>query len=317
MNKLLGIIILLGCGLIGLSQQIPTKESNIDYIVTYGKDASKQFGDDDNSQVFFITVPVSFVSKFYIRIFSPGANTSLDVSNGVFDSSFEYSIYGGDSVLNEASKNVNPIAGYDEGVLLESELFDKDADTGWVSMGPFNPKDGGGFLNSSGNKQRIFKIICKGIKGDDGNLYRLFVSTQRDINKTVSGGNSFTYEYSFRMKKGKGTQCYLFPFIDGYTKAIKQYNFDYDGDGSIRLYTIDKKGLLLSTSGNGEWATNTIEVSKNERNKTGEIVFVKKGHWHNDITFYLLNQYEKSVPFYTLPIGNRPAKNKKITVTYK
>ena len=51
------LILFLSLGLNFLSQGIPTKESNIDYIVTYGVDAKKSLGDDDNSQVFFITVP--------------------------------------------------------------------------------------------------------------------------------------------------------------------------------------------------------------------------------------------------------------------
>ncbi len=45
----------------------------------------------------------------------------------------------------------------------------------------------------------IFKVICDGIEGDDGNLYRYFLSTMPDENKAVEGANAFAYEYSFRM----------------------------------------------------------------------------------------------------------------------
>lgn len=315
--KSINLLILYMCSLLSFfSQGIPTKESNIDYIVTYGKEASNSLGDDDNSQVFFITLPTSYINKFYVRVYSPGANSKIDVKASN-NSVFEFLVYGGDSVFNEASRNHNPIIGYDKGDLLESEKFDKEADTSWVSLGPFNPRDGGVFVSSSGTKQRIFKIICRGLSGNDGNLYRLFISAERDRNVEITGGNSFTYEYSFRMKSIKGSQCYFFPFIDSDTKAIKQNNFDFDGDGSIRLYTIKKRGMLLSTSGDAKWASNTVSVLKEERNKTGEIVFLKKGNWHNDVTFYLLNQYEKTVPFYTIPIGKRPLKSKKITISYK
>ncbi|MCT4581373.1 MAG: hypothetical protein N4A35_08160 [Flavobacteriales bacterium] len=317
MSKLrLTILFLIG-SIYLFAQRIPTEDSNIDYIVTYSEDAHQAYGDDDHVQIFFITVPMSYREKFYLRIYSPGANSSIDVKNGDYNSVFEYKIYGGDSVLNEAAKHHNPIAGYNKGVLLDEEIFGPNADTTWVSMGPFNPKDGGVFITPSGGKQRIFKLICKGLRGNDGNLYRLYVSALRDQNIAITGGNSFTYEYSFRMATGKEEECYVFPFIDNYTKAIKQYNFDYDGDGSIRLYTIEKKGLLLSTSGDGEWAENTIYISQNERNKTGEIMFKNKGNWHNDVTFYLLNQYDESMPFYTIPIGNRPVKSNKIIINHK
>ncbi len=184
-------------------------------------------------------------------------------------------------------------------------------------MGPFNPNDGDNFYGVNEKKSKLFKVICKGISGDDGNLYRMYVSKNKETNVAVEGGNSFTYEYSFRMKAGKGSQAYIFPFIDDYTRAIKQYNFDFDGDGAIRLYTSEKKGLLLATSGDGSWASNQILISPKERNKTAEIIFQKKGNWYNDITFYLLNQYDKTIPFYTLPIGSRPLKNQKITIEHQ
>ncbi len=317
MNKWWIILIMLLLTRSYCSQQIPTEDSNIDYIVTYSPEANKACGDDDYTQVFFITIPMSFVNKFYVRIFSPAANSEIDVKNGIFNSVFEYQIYGGDSVLNEAAKDHNPIQGYNKGIVLERAIYNQEADTGWVTMGPFNPRDGGEFICPAGGKQRIFKVVCKGVKGNDGNLYRYYVSAKRDQNISIVGGNSFTYEYSFRMKKEKGAQCYIFPFIDRHTKAIQQYNFDYDGDGSIRLYTAEKKGMLLSTSGDGEWAQNTVKITENERNKSGEIVFAKKGGWYNDVTFYLLNQYDESLPFYTIPIGNRPMKNHKIVVTHQ
>ncbi len=317
MSKLIITIFLFSCISRLLAQSIPTPESNIDYIVTYGSEANSAYGDDDYAQVFFITIPQQYTGKIYLRIFSPAANSPADVKNGDFNSLFEYSIYGGNAAFDEESTLPNPSDGYKRGELLETETFDQNADTGWVAMGPFNPKDGGGFVNTANNKQRIFKVICQGIAGDDGNAYRLFVSMEREKNIPINGANSFTYEYSFRMKTGKGAQCYLYPFIDTYTKAIKQYNFDYDGDGTIRLYTVKRKGLLLSTSEDGKWATNTIPIQEEERNKTGEIAFIKKGNWYNDVTFYMLNQYDKSVPFYTIPIGDKPLKNKKISVIHK
>ena len=46
---------------------------------------------------------------------------------------------------------------------------------------------------------RVFKIIAQGISGDDGNLYRYFLSTSPLENIAIEGGNLFTYKYHFRL----------------------------------------------------------------------------------------------------------------------
>jgi len=45
----------------------------------------------------------------------------------------------------------------------------------------------------------MFKIICDGISGDDGNLYRYFLSRDPNNDVPIEGANAFTYSYCFRM----------------------------------------------------------------------------------------------------------------------
>ncbi len=49
MNKFLLLIGSLLIFNLIMAQAIPTEESNIDYIVTYGNEATKSYGDDDFS----------------------------------------------------------------------------------------------------------------------------------------------------------------------------------------------------------------------------------------------------------------------------
>lgn len=299
------------------AQQIPSLESNIEYLVTYGKDASLEMGDDDYSQVFFITIPESYKNKFYVRVFSPAANSKDDVLIDQNNSLFNYSVYGGQEAINNFSKNVNPILGFNKGELLYSESFGNSADTSWAALGPFNPKDGALSTSISGNKERVFKVICSGVSGDDGNLYKYYVSQEEASNKKIEASNSYTYECSFRMKTKTKEKVYFFPYITDNISKIQVHNFDFDDDGSIRFFSNKKDGFLIQNSGDGFWSSTSINIVTEEKNRTAEIVFTKLGDWHNDLTFYLLNQEEKGIALYSMPIGRRPVSSTEIIINYR
>jgi hypothetical protein len=60
-----------------VAQQVPAVEVNIPYLVTFGKNGDKSWGDDDFSQTFFFVIPKYQKLPVYIRIFDPetsGAN---------------------------------------------------------------------------------------------------------------------------------------------------------------------------------------------------------------------------------------------------
>ena len=69
-----------------------------------------------------------------------------------------------------------PTGNYKSGNLLGSKSFgDQPAyDQKWYTFGPFNPSEGEYVAMFDGY---VFKVICDGIEGDDGNLYRYFLST--------------------------------------------------------------------------------------------------------------------------------------------
>ena len=41
-------------------------------------------------------------------------------------------------------------------------------------------------------KSLVFKLVARGLSGNDGNLYRYFFSTSPTTNVAVEGGNAFT-----------------------------------------------------------------------------------------------------------------------------
>jgi hypothetical protein len=77
-----------------------------------------------------------------------------------------------------------------------------------------------------------------------------------------------------------------------------------------------KKGEGIKPSGDGKWDASTYNISDEEINTSLDIQFIKQSPVHNNnIVVYLTNQYGKTMPFYTAPIGGLPKYTSKITVT--
>ncbi len=112
---------------------------------------------------------------------------------------------------------------YKSGNLLASKVFGSEAryDNKFYTFGPFNPSEGD--FNERWNSY-IFKIVCEGVSGDDGNLYRFFLSRDANNNLPIEGANAFTYAYTFRMWNDFKSVAHIYPFVDTgvvFIKAIK------------------------------------------------------------------------------------------------
>lgn len=289
------------------AQRFPSEEENIKYLVTFGKDSDPSWGDDDFNQTFFFSIPNTFTQRFYIRVFDPDTGGALDEAKGEFDTKVRYSVYGGIGVHSEEdAQGIDPVGNYQSGTLLATKSFGKDSDydQGWYTFGPFNPKEGelGQFQNFS-----VFKIIANGSSGDDGNLYYYTLSSSPDYNQPIDGANGFTYEYSFRLEAEAGTTImHVYPYVTENVIAIQQHNFDFDNDGQILLYSISKFRHSGVISGDNHWKSSKHAITVQEKNSSIDIQIVKKKAFNNNIVFYVTNQYNKALPFFSVPIGGPP-----------
>lgn len=300
------------------AQPVPANDENIPFLVTFSKEAGSKWGDDDYCQTFFFSIPKDFKAPVFIRVFDPEVGGKHDEINGTFDSNTKYSIYGGNGCITvEDARNVDPIGNFKSGNLLASKVFDGKStyDNNWYTFGPFNPSEGEFSAQYGGY---IFKVICEGIKGDDGNLYRYYLSTASDKNIAVEGGNAFTFEYTFRLHSDGGQVSHIYPFIDEKVISIIQYNFDWDNDGYIKLISAINPGEFLKTSIENKWAESKYEIKSGERGKSIDIQFKKSGKSsgvnNNNVVFYIRNQYGQQLPFFTIPIGGVPKPRGQINV---
>ena len=287
-------------------QAVPSEYENIPFLVTFGNKAELLWGDDDFSQVFFFVVPDTYKGMVFIRVFDPDTGGMNDELNGTFDTKMQYSVYGGKEAHSHPdAQGVDPVGNYKSGTLLQTRTFGVDPkyDNNWFTFGPFNPTAGefdpkyGGYL---------FKVICDGISGDDGNMYRYFMSTSANANIPIEGGNAFSYEYSFRMHDHPKEVSHIYPYVDPECTKIRQENFDWDDDGVIRVTSEVRREQFCAVSGDQVWAVSEFAIMEGEKGKSLDFQFIKKGVKNNNVVINVRNQKGDLMKFYSSPIGGVP-----------
>jgi hypothetical protein len=303
-----------------LGQPVPGKDENIPFLVTFGREGKTSWGDDDFNEIFFFTVPKDFKQQFYIRVFDPDCGGQHDEIQGEFNTKSSFAVYGGKGVdpdKNEESRGLLNGLNYKTGNLLGSKIFGTEAryDNKYYSFGPFNPTEGD--YNEKWNSY-IFKIVCEGLSGDDGNLYRYFLSRDANNNLAIEGANAFTYEYTFRMWNDFKSVAHIYPYIDTGIVSIKQRNFDWDNDGKVLVVSRYRQGIPVPISNEDKWEENTIPIEPAEIGASLDFQFHKKqGELvkNNNVVITLQNQRGDALKFYSSPIGGVPVYIPKTNIT--
>jgi len=297
------------------AQAIPSEDEKIPYFTTFGKAAKTSFGDDDFVQIVFFAVPEKSNDPFYIRVYDPDCGGTIDEKVANFNTKTKFSFYGGKGAhSNKDAKEQTPKGNYKSGVYITGKSFGEDAqyDANWYEFGPFNPKEGelqpefGGY---------IFKMVVEGTDGDDGNLYKLFLSSQKEKSVKVEGANSFYYEYTFRLEEKSGYVAHIYPFIPQKVIECDINVFDYDNAGTIRVVSVKKRGEMFNSQTEGVWSQVKFKIEPEEIGTSLDIQFInKKEVKNNNVAVYITNQFGELMPFYSLPIGGVPKFNYKIGV---
>ncbi len=294
---------------VSYSQPVPSLEENIPFLMTFGNEAEISWGDDDFSQTFFFLIPADFKRQVFIRVFDPDIGGTHDEIAGDWNTQSTYEVFGGAGCHSEDdARETSPIGNYKSGILLGRKVFGEDPryDNDWYTFGPFNPEEGEYSEQFDGH---LFKVICEGITGDDGNMYRYFISTSANENKPIEGANAYAYEYSFRMHNDPNEVSHIYPYVTEGTITVKIYNFDWDNDGDILVVSRERQGQRLTVSGEENWEWDEIKVIKEEEKSSYDFQFVKSKNpvvRNNNVVVNVRNQFDETMPFYTSPIGGIP-----------
>ena len=308
MNRFIYTAILLITSIIAYSQPVPNVEENIPYLMTFGGDSETSWGDDDFSQAFFFQIPKDYNQPFFIRVFDPDTGGEIDEIQGEFNTRCVFEVYGGAGNWSDpAAKETSPVGNYKSGTLLATRTFGENPryDNQWFTFGPFNPTQG---EYSEEYDSYIFKVICEGLSGDDGNMYRYYLSTSDTQNRPIEDANAFAYEYSFRMHDDVEQVSHIYPYVEEGTISVRISNFDWDYDGSIVVISVARQGREVLTSGEDNWAYDELRVEDEEIKTSMDFRFIKAKQLvkHNNVVVNVRNQFGETLPFFTIPIGGVP-----------
>jgi len=311
MSKLLKLtIILFIFGTLAKAQPVPGIDENIPNLITFGADAETSWGDDKFCQVLFIKVPDHITKPFYIRVFDPDCGGENDELQGEWNTMTSFSIYGGKgSCTTEDAKKINLDGNYDEGTLLASKTFDSNSEYNmkWYTFGPINPSEG---EHQPEENSHVFKVIIEGVAGDDGNMYRLFASTDKDSNQEIEAGNWYYFKYTFRLHDDPKEKSHIYPYVsDKSIVSIKQTNFDWDNDGWIILRSVATAGTMMTISKDNQWVNSTYKIKEDEYHTSLDIQMKKHPSGNiknNNVVIYFENQYGELLKSFSLPIGGIP-----------
>ena len=291
------------------AQAVPNPGENIEYLITFGAKADPAWGDDDFTQTFFFLVPQGQRQPVYLRVYDPDCGGQLDSQKGGYDTRTSFSIYGGPGAHSGAGARdprptlkPQPVTG----LLLQEKTFGKEPqyDGKYYTFGPLNPLEGELVDEFKGY---VFKVIVRGLSGNDGNVYRFFFSTERAANNAVSGGNAITYEYCFRLPPAlRKATVHLYPFVNDKVVSMKQSNFDVDKSATLTVFSVAKNGHPGTVSGDKEWGSNVIPITDQERGLSLDFRLTSTTKTPNDMVFYVTDQYDTALPFFAVPIGGPP-----------
>lgn len=297
------------------AQPFPSEDEKIQYFTVFSKGAKPSFGDDDFVTIYYFVIPEKSNDPFYVRVFDPDNGGTIDEKAGDFNSKTKFSFYGGKGAHSDKdARSDSPKGNYKSGVLITGKTFGNEAeqDGQWYEFGPFNPKEGELQPENGGY---IFKMVIEGLDGDDGNLFKMFLSSQKEKNVKVEGGNAFCYEYTFRLAEDMTSVYHIYPFIPPNVIRCEIGVFDYDNAGIVRVVSVAKKGDMSGSSTEGTWSQIKFEIDKEELNTSLDVQFInKKAVKNNNVAVTIKNQFGELLPFYSIPIGGVPKYKYKIGV---
>ena len=289
------------------AQAVPNAGERVESLVTFGGQSDKMWGDDDFTQTFFFLIPERQRGPVYIRVWDPDCGGKNDDLKGAANTTTSFSLYGGTGTFSgPQARDPRPTNPTPPGRLLKSVTFGADPkyDGKWYTFGPLNPLEGELVDEFKGH---VFKLVARGLTGNDGNLYRYFFSTSPTENVSVEGGNAFTYEYCFRLPAtASKTTVHLYPFVNDKVVSIKQSNFDADNAATLNVFSIAKNGQPGTMSGVGEWTSSVFPVSPKEHGLSLDFRLTSTKPAPNDMVFYVTDQYDTAMPFFAIPLGGPP-----------
>jgi len=278
MNKIM-LAVLLAVLLIGTSApafgayDVPRDGAGVRYFYVFGTDGEATYGAEDNELELYIEVPSAESQKLTIGIYDPDAGDTRDWkenSANKWDTVTEFSVYSG-------SKK------------LDSKQFgrDKAYDRKYYTFGPYDISEG-----EEIQRRRRFKLMVKGIRGDDANLFSIRISPDT--------AQSFAYDITFRLMPREGDIMNFYPLVPPRIDKITVENYDIDRDGGVStLYDpFQRIKYDINDSSTAQWAKTVIPLKRVAFSQKLKYTIVKARQRHGHAGLRIFDDQGKPVPIY-------------------
>jgi large repetitive protein len=254
--------------------------------VNYGPKASKNEGDDNYIQVINIELPKDYDGSAFLRLYDMSCGSPEDVVIGNWNSRFRFSAYAGE--LNE--DDLLNIPGYrveiNKSILGRFEIGQDNRFYGkWSNFVDLKKK-----LSSD----NIYSLVVEGVDGDDGNNFKVYVSSDSIENKLIPKIKYYSYQPSVALKKNDKE---LFFKIEPQKEdpEIVIHTFDLDGT-KCYFSTLLRAESLLNPDMSDRWTSSKYLLRSVESENDCTFDIGVEYHEDNDITFFITNSSGKKYP---------------------
>lgn len=221
--------------------EIPEQNTNIKYFSVFGPEGDPDKGaEKDNTQVLYFDVPASASQDLVLEVYDPDTTGHADSR-----SSFKWDT--ATSITVEGSGVLDQVT-----IPVGDSMYDND----YLKFGPY-PKEKG---KKVGDVYR-FRLIVKGIEGNDQNLFSVRVSPESVV--------SFADMITFRLASGTGKKKYFYPGVSASTTGltIKNYDLDPMGGTSVLVDNASNQEYKVNDSDSGQWADTQIALQAQSERK--------------------------------------------------
>ncbi len=251
--------------------------------VNYGPKANKDEGDNNYIQVINIQIPKDYSGNAFLRLYDVSCGSKEDIAIGSWNSKFRFSIYQGEHNEDDIIKIPGYRAGIDKQILGRFEIGqDKRLFGEWYNFVNLSKKPSEDF---------IYSLIVEGVDGDDGNNFKVFVSSDSLSNKTIPGLILYSYQPTIALKHTDEEQFFIVK-PDKQNRKIVVHTFDLDGT-NCSFSTLLKDESPLNQSLPGEWSVNKFDLTEYESENDFTFDIGPVNMEANDITFFFDNQEGK------------------------
>ncbi|MDM7926003.1 MAG: PKD domain-containing protein [bacterium] len=240
------------------SPPLPAAErrTDVNFLVTAGREASIATGDSLFRSVFFIRCPAAFESPVYIRIFDADAAGRFDqLSRG---DRARYRIFGKGAIrhsirsIRDQLPDVKPLADLEIG---EDALYDGL----WRTLAVLRPADG-----QEADSVREFQLVVDGAAGAGVNRYKLFASSEDSRNTPIEGLAITSPVATILLPASNGLVTRI-PFrVPSSASGLRITVFDAEGMGEIHVQTEKRLKIPVPVSGNMESRSGRVDLLPGE-----------------------------------------------------